>query len=287
MLTNKVREIMTKEVTTAAVSSTIFDVMEAMVVKNVGCVILMDQQMPVGIFTDHDVLRRVMTGKLNTRKTSIKRVMTSPVRAVGEEAHIGDVLGKMYRGGIRHMLVRGEKGDMVGLVSMRRIVTLAVKLGEGLPEARTIDSIMSRRVATVDGSRSIYDAIRTMLKKDACCVMVLVDGEPKGIFTSRDVLNRVAIKSIKTKTTPVKKVMTPDPITVPHSALVGEVLSKMSEGDFRHMPIRRDIGDLVGMVTMANVLKYAKALDVDENVRKTWKEIEEFWESAEHYTAGN
>jgi CBS domain-containing protein len=287
MLTNKVREIMTKEVTTAPASSTIFDVMEAMVAKNVGYVILMDNQAPVGIFTDHDVLRRVMTRKLSTRTTSIKRVMSFPVRAVGEEARIVDVLGKMYRGGIRHMLVRGEKSGMVGLVSMRRIVDLAVKLGEGLPEARTIDSIMSRRVATVDGCRSSYDAIRTMLKKDACCVMVLVDGEPKGIFTSRDVLNRVAIKNIGTKTTPVKKVMTPDPVTVPHSAFVGEVLSKMSEGGYRHMPVRGHTGELVGLVTMANVLKYARAFDVDENVRKTWKEIEEFWESAEHYTAGN
>jgi hypothetical protein len=37
---------------------------------------------------------------------------------------------------------------------------------------------------------------------------------------------------------------------------------------------------------MRDVLKYAKALDVDENVRNTWKEIEEFWESDEHYTPG-
>jgi hypothetical protein len=37
---------------------------------------------------------------------------------------------------------------------------------------------------------------------------------------------------------------------------------------------------------MGDVLKYAKALDVDEEVQKTWKEIEEFWDSEDYYTPG-
>ncbi len=80
--------------------------------------------------------------------------------------------------------------------------------------------------------------------------------------------------------------MTAGPIIVSYSDLVSEALSKMVGGNFRYMPIRGKKGDLVGMVTMAGVLKYAKVLDVDGTVRKAWKEIKEFWESAEHYTPG-
>ena len=52
------------------------------------------------------------------------------------------------------------------------------------------------------------------------------------------------------------------------------------------MPIRGEGGKLVGVVALPEILHYARGLDVDETIRKTWKEIEEFWESEEHYTPG-
>lgn len=60
----------------------------------------------------------------------------------------------------------------------------------------------------------------------------------------------------------------------------------MRDNGFRHMPVAGDDGDLTGIVTMGDVLQYAKALDIDDVVRKAWKEIEEFWESDQNYTPG-
>jgi CBS domain-containing protein len=286
MLSNKVREIMTTRVITSGASSTIFDVMEMMAAKDVGRVVITDNQVPVGIFTEKDVLRRVMNKKVDPKKTGIKRVMTAPIRAVRQETHIIEALGKMYKAKFRHLLVRREKGTIVGMVSMRRILKLAVELGQGLTETRNIGSIMSRDLVTVDTSQSIYETIETMIKEDTGCVIVLSGSEPKGIFTERDVLKRVAVKNIDTRKTPIQEVMTSDLVTAPHSALIGEVLADMYKGDFRNMPILGERGDLVGIVSMGDVLQYAKALDVDESVRKAWKEIEEFWDSEEHYTPG-
>jgi CBS domain-containing protein len=145
---------------------------------------------------------------------------------------------------------------------------------------------MSRDLVTVDAGQTIFYTLEMMIKKDTDCVILLSRGEPKGIFTERDVLVRVAVKEIDTKKTPTSEVMTADFVTMTHSALVGEVLAEMYHGGFRHIPIRGDRGDLVGIVSIRDVLKYAKAFDIDENVRKTWKEIEEFWDSEEHYTPG-
>lgn len=286
MLSNKVSEIMTREIITASASSTIFDVMEIMAAKNVGRVIITDNQAPVGIFTERDVLKRVMNKKLDPKKTGIKRVMTSPIRGVRKDTHIIEALGGMYKGKFRHLLVRGEKGAVAGMVSMRRILKLAVELGQGLTETKTIGSIMSGDLITVDGSQFIYETIELMAEKDAGCVVVLIGGEAKGIFTERDVLRRVAIKNIDTKKTPVREVMTANFVSKPHSALIEEVLAEMYQGGFRHVPVWDDGGKLVGIVSMRDVLKYAKALDVDESVRRAWKEIEEFWDSEEQYTPG-
>jgi len=184
------------------------------------------------------------------------------------------------------LLVRGEKRAIVGILSMRDILKFAVELGHGLTETKTIGSIMSSNLVTVDASQFIFESIEMMIKEDTGCVIVLSEGDPKGIFTERDVVKRVAIKDIDPRKTPVKEVMTVGPITMRHSALVGDVLAEMYKNDFRHMPIREDRGELVGIVSMGDVLKYARALDVDEGVRKAWKEVEEFWNSEEHYTPG-
>ncbi|MCH8055150.1 MAG: CBS domain-containing protein [Deltaproteobacteria bacterium] len=286
MLSNKVSEIMTSEVITAAVSRTIFDVTEMMAAKNVGAVIITDNQVPVGIFTEQDVLKRVVNKSLDTRKTTIKRVMTAPIHTVPIETHIVEALGKMYRRRFRHLLVRGEERAIVGIASMRDILKLAVELGQGLTETKTIGSMMSSNLITVDASQSIYKTIETMIKKNVGYIIVLIEGEPKGIFTERDVLKRVVIRNLDTKETPIREVMTAHFVTVAHTALIGEALTEMYQRGFRNMPIREERGQLVGIVSMGDVLKYAKALDVDESVRKSWKEIEEFWDSEEHYTPG-
>jgi hypothetical protein len=60
----------------------------------------------------------------------------------------------------------------------------------------------------------------------------------------------------------------------------------MYKGDFRNMPILGHQKNLVGIVSMGEVLQFARAFNIDEEVRKTWKEIEDFWKSEEHYTPG-
>lgn len=286
MLTSKVSEIMTREVITAEASRSIQDVMETMTAKNVGCVVLTDKQGPAGIFTERDVLKRVMNKNLDFKKTSVREVMSAPIYAVDEEAHIVEALGKMYQKKFRHLLVRGNERAIVGMVSMRDILRLAVKLGEGLTDSRAIGSILSGNPVTAEVSQSIYETIEIMVRKNKTGVVVQDKREPKGIFTERDVLKRVATKNIDTKKTPVKKVMTAGFETASHSSPVGEILAEMYQKGFRNLPIRGDKGKLVGVVSMGEVLKYAKALDVDEVVRKSWKEVEEFWDSEEHYTPG-
>lgn len=286
MLSNKVSEIMTRDLITASPSTSVRQVMELMVERRVGRVVIVDNGEPVGIFTEQDVVRRVMNRKLDIDKTTIRRVMTTPIHAVAAGTPIVDVLGRMYKGRFRHLLVRGEKDTRVGLVSMRRILKLAVELGRGVNDIRTVGSIMSGNLLTVEPALSVFETIDKLIKTKSGYVIVSSKGEAAGIFTERDVLKRVALEPSDMGKVPVSDVMTANPITKPTSALVQEVLTNMYENGFRHMPILDDNAAIAGIVSMADVLKYAKALDIDDVVRKAWKEIEEFWGSDENYTPG-
>ena len=286
MLSNKVREIMTTDVFAVEATLSIFEVMETMTAKDVGRILITKNGKAAGIFTEKDVLKRVMNKNLDSRKTPVAQVMTPRLQTVSEDTHIVEALGKMYRGKFRHLLVRSAKGDIVGLVSMRRILKLAVELGRGLVDTKTVGSIMSGAPLTVETTQSVHEAIETMVKKDAVCVVVTEHGAPKGIFTERDILRRVAVKNLDAKSSAVETVMTRDLVTAPESAYVGQVLEEMYKGDFRNMPILGDQKNLVGIVSMGEVLQFARAFNIDEEVRKTWKEIEDFWKSEEHYTPG-
>ncbi len=286
MLSNKVSEIMSKELTTAPVSNSIFEVLEMMVSADIGRIIITDEEIPVGIFTETDVVRRVVHSALDAKTTSIRKVMTAPIRTVSEETHIIEALGKMYQGKSRHLLVRGRRGKIVGIVSMRRILGLAVELGQGLNESRTVGNIMSEGAVTVDESLSIYEAVNLMIQKNTVSVIVTSRGQFVGIFTERDVLKRVASKAIDTKAHRVKEVMTSPLVTMARTALIGEVLSEMYRRDIRNMPITNERHELIGIMSMFDTLQYAKAFNIDETVRKSWKEVQEYLDSEDQYTPG-
>ena len=286
MLSNKVNEIMTRDLLTADVSSSVFEVMQSMAAKNVGRVVVTENGVYVGIFTEKDVLKRVLNERLDAKTTSIKKVMTKPIRSVPDDTHIVDALGKMYRSKFRHLLVRERKGKIVGMVTMRRMLELAVELGERLSDTQMIGKILLKQPVKIESSQPVRQAIESMIKNDTGCVAITSGGELKGIFTERDLLKRVAVAELDPDRTALEKVMTTNLVTLPKTAPVGQVLKEMRNRRFRHMVILDEQGKLAGIVSMRDVLKYAKALDVDESVRSTWKEIEEFWESDEHYTPG-
>jgi signal-transduction protein with cAMP-binding, CBS, and nucleotidyltransferase domain len=286
MLSNKVSEVMTTHLTTAPASASIFQVMETMVAEDVGRIIVTDDDIPIGIFTEKDVLKRVLNAGIDARQSAIRSVMTTPVCAVREETHIIDAFGKMYLGKFRHLLVRGRHGKIIGIVSMRRILSIAVELGQGLSETKTLGEIAAATIVTLDENATVFETVELMNEKNLTAVIVTAGGKPNGIFTERDALRRVATKELPVKTTKVQTVMTTPVITMPSSALVGDVLAEMYRRDIRNMPVGGAGGELMGLVAMPEILQYARAFNVDEQVRRTWKEIAEFLNTEDQYTPG-
>ena len=286
MLSNKVSEIMTANLTSVSVSTPVLEVMQLMAGEDVGRVIVTDNAVPVGIFTEKDVLRRVVTTGVDPKKINIKEVMTSPIRAVPEETRIVDAFAKMYKGKYRHLLVRGRRGRIVGIVSMRRILKIAVELGQGKDETQTLARIATAAVTSVESSVTIRETVKLMAEKSLSAVIVTEAGSPAGIFTERDVLKRVAAQGLDLAKTAIKQVMTAPPIIMPSTTLVGDALAEMYRRDVRNLPVSGTGDKIVGLVSMPDVLQYAQAFDIDEQVRRTWKEVAEFRDSEDQYTPG-
>ena len=169
---------------------------------------------------------------------------------------------------------------------MRRILSLAVELGQGLSETRTLGDISAAAVVKVDQSMTVREAIDLMNKQSATAVIVMAGDKPAGIFTERDALKRVASKELNPKTVAIKQVMTAPIIAMPASNLVGDVLAEMYHRDIRNMPVKGARDDIIGLVAMPEILQFARAFDIDEQVRRTWKEVAEYLDSEDQYTPG-
>lgn len=286
MLSNKVSEIMTTHLTQAPSAASIFDVMQRMVAEDVGRIMITDDDVPVGIFTEKDVLRRVIHANIDIRKTGINTVMTAPVRAVREETHIIDAFSRMYRGKYRHLLVRGRRGKIIGIVSMRRILNLAVELGQGSSETRTLGEIALSSIVSVDHATMVQQTIALMIEQNCGALIITSGNQPVGIFTERDVLKRVATKELNLAGTPIDQVMTAPLISMPRAALVGDVLAEMYRRDIRNMAVSGDQNELLGLVAMPEILQYAHAFNIDEQVRRSWQEVAQLLDTEDQYTPG-
>ncbi|WP_170389978.1 CBS domain-containing protein [Ruegeria arenilitoris] len=111
-------------------------------------------------------------------------------------------------------------------------------------------------VVTVAPSMTVSEAAKILADKRIGTVIVSEDdGETAaGILSERDIVRELAASGSGCLTQPVSAYMTKKLVTATQQDKVQEVLARMTEGRFRHMPIVED-GKLIGIVTLGDVVK--------------------------------
>jgi len=99
------------------------------------------------------------------------------------------------------------------------------------------------------------EVIRKMKAARVGCALVLDGGRLVGIFTERDVLNKLVGKNAVTESTPVKDLMSVNPETLQETDSVATALNQMSMGRYRHIPIHKSDGSYA-VTSIKHVLKY-------------------------------
>lgn len=98
------------------------DAVERMNDKAVGCVLVLDDGVLRGIFTERDVLTRVVGKRRDMSKTPVGEVMTENPHTLTSEATLAHALQLMTSHGYRHIPVVDDGGVPLGVVSMRQLV---------------------------------------------------------------------------------------------------------------------------------------------------------------------
>ena len=125
----------------------------------------------------------------------------------------------------------------------------------------TVSEILENKggmVLSVKITETVFDAINLMAQVNIGAVLVQKNETIAGIFTERDYLQKIALKSISSQETVVGDVMTSPVITADPEDSIQKCMETMTSCHCRHLPVV-DNGKLLGIVSIGDLVK--KLLD--------------------------
>ncbi|MBF9045942.1 CBS domain-containing protein [Rhodobacterales bacterium LSUCC0031] len=117
-----------------------------------------------------------------------------------------------------------------------------------------LSDLMTHGPLTCAPDTPLIDAARKMRELGVSCIIATEGEAVRGILTTGDITARAVAEGCPPQT-PVAQVMTPDPMTLPPTALVADVLHAMVERRITHMPVVA-AGRLVGILTQTDLTRF-------------------------------
>ncbi len=107
----------------------------------------------------------------------------------------------------------------------------------------------------IEPSTPLCRAIQVMKKDEGgCAIICAADGSVVGIFTERDLLNKIVGQDVD-ENTPVSNWMSPVVSTLAPTATIGDAVDIMNDKGYRNIPLVKD-GKLVGSISVFDVIRY-------------------------------
>ncbi len=120
-----ISRLTTHEPITVPPDATVRMAAERMEAKDVGTVIVVDEEdRPVGIVTDRDLVLRCLAKGLDPERTRVDAVMSREPVPISQDASIGDAIALMRHGNFRRIVVVAADGRLEGIATMDDVMQL-------------------------------------------------------------------------------------------------------------------------------------------------------------------
>lgn len=237
-----VKEFMGKDLVTVYQDVKVSKAAAAMESRNIGSVVVLDVLGPCGVFTERDLLSRVVgTGK-DPESTLLGEVLSPSFPT----ARVDDDLETSARAMVqrRSRLMVFDGSELVGVVTSTDIVRTL----EGLDYEFSVDGVVSRTVTSVLPETPIDVVVRLMSEKRIGSVLVSDDGLPADIFTERDLLRKVVARK-RSLADPVSEYASSPLVTSELGTPGRKVAEVMTEHGIKRLPLTA--GERIGGIVTA------------------------------------
>lgn len=125
----------------------------------------------------------------------------------------------------------------------------------------------SQDVHSIGPGASVFEAVQLMAKEHVGALLVMEGETLIGIISERDYARKIAVRSKKSRTTPVRDIMSAPVIHVTPRHTSDDCLVLMARHQLRHLPVMQD-GNAVGMISIHDLVDEIVAdrrlLEVDQ-----------------------
>lgn len=283
MLKKKIREIYTPTVIGVEPGSLVSETVGLMREHNISCIVVLEDDKPLGIFTERDILRTVADRGPDFLDCKVEEVMKRPVVTCTGDMFVYEAYTQLLSCGLRHLVVVDEKDRVKGMVTESNLIR---NLGiEYYLEVRRVDQIMTRDVFRIPRRTLVGSVMKAMaVKSISCAVVVEEDSRPAGVLTERDVA-RFLLDKPGFDSAPVEQVMSSPVEAVESESPVLEAGKIMEKKNIRRLVVVDGQGRIAGIVTYSDIVrgienKYIEILkeiirDKDAKLKATMEELYE------------
>lgn len=120
----------------------------------------------------------------------------------------------------------------------------------------TVGELSPRPHARVSVDDAMWKVVAEMSAKGRGAVLVEDGGALVGIFTERDLLNRVDYSDALWSHVVVRDVMTPHPMVIRPDDSLSEALRRLIQGHRRHLPVVDERGHVLGLISIRDILTH-------------------------------
>ena len=136
-----VKDVMISDLAVLDISTSIKDAAKIMDKKNIGCVIVSKDNLPVGILTERDFVKRIASREISLT-SSLEKVMSSPLIAISPDETVWEAAQIMKTKNIHKLPVK-QNNQIIGIVTTTDLVKIC-SIGSDSEMRRICDQIIAR-----------------------------------------------------------------------------------------------------------------------------------------------
>jgi CBS domain-containing protein len=247
--------------------ATVAATVDEMRAANRACACVVDSERIVGVFTQRDILQRVI-GRPVSWDRPISEEMTRRVRTMGERDSVWDGLAIMSEWWVRNVPVVDDDrlvgnlsfyvvmNAMAELLSARLGVADEPQLQHGLTYV-DFTGLPTHPAVTVPIHETVDVATHHMRARGIGSVLVVDSREALvGVLTEYDLLEKVGCDRADLSQIKVEEIMTPEPVALRVRSSIARAITEIAEHGFSHVPLLGETDRPVAVTSFRDIAQY-------------------------------
>ncbi|NJN46812.1 MAG: CBS domain-containing protein [Candidatus Competibacteraceae bacterium] len=255
----KLSDILTRPVLCFTEQTSVTHALNAMKIRQVSSVVIVQNAVPIGIFTEQDALR-LATWEGSINDLTLQSVLTDPPITAPAHWDLHQAFQQLVDNHIRHLIVTDVQGGVIGIVSETDIVR---HLGfEHFLQLRDVGQVMTRQVVTMKPQDSVRSALKYMTQHRIRSVVVIEQDRAVGILTARDIVRLIAENQALSQCE-LQQAMSRPVLTISVDESIHTAVNTMEQANIRRLVVTDEQDLIAGILTQHDIVRRTQSHYVD------------------------